>query len=110
VTSLRLPWRELFDAVERPYAAAAESMIQSDAFMDAVAVAIKLQRQLNPRLERGFEAWVRLWGMPTRRDLTALVNQVASLERQVRELSRTVEPPAQPPSRSRPRAAARSGR
>jgi hypothetical protein len=106
VPSLRLPWRELFDAVERPYAAAAESMVQSDTFMDLLAVTWRLQRQVAPRLEHGLEAWVRLWGMPTRSDMTALVNQLAGLERQVRELARAAEPPAQAPRRSRPRAAA----
>jgi hypothetical protein len=104
----RLPWRELFDAVERPYAAAAESLLQSDVFMDALAAAFRLQRQFTPRLERGVETWVRIWGIPTRRDVTALVNQVASLERQVRDLARTVEPPAEPPGRHRPKAARRS--
>jgi hypothetical protein len=107
---MQLPWRELFDAVERPSAAAAESVVQSDVFMDAVAAAIRVQRRFVPRLERGVEAWLRVWGMPTRGDMTALVNQVASLERQVRELARTVEPPAQPPKRNSPRGAARSGR
>ena len=98
-----MPLRELFDAVERPYAAAAESMVQSDVFMDVVAATWRFQRQFTPRLERGAEAWLRLWGMPTRSDVTALVNQVASLERQVRELSRALEPPATGPKRRRSR-------
>jgi hypothetical protein len=100
-----LPWRELFDAVERPYAAAAESMVQSDAFMDVVAITYRLQRRLTPRLERAAEQLLHQWGMPTRGDVTALVNQVASLERQVRELARAVEPPARTRGRRRPQAA-----
>jgi hypothetical protein len=101
------PWRQLFDAVERPYAAAAESLIQSDTFMDALTVGWRLRRRLTDPVQRSAEAWLGLWGMPTRADVTALVNQVASLERQVRSLSRALDSdgPAQPgpgraPSRS----------
>ena len=81
-----LHWRKVFDAVERPYAAAAESLVQSDAFMDALTVGLRVQRRLTSPVQRGLETWVGLWGMPTRSDMTALVNQVASLERQVRDL------------------------
>jgi hypothetical protein len=38
--------------------------------------------------EKALDAWLGLWGLPTKRDVTALVNQVAALERQVRELGR----------------------
>ena len=88
-----LHWRQVFDAVERPYAAAAESLVQSDVFMDALTVGVRVQRRLTSPVQRGLEAWVGMWGMPTRSDMTTLVNQVASLERQVRDLSRArVEP------------------
>ena len=92
-----LHWRKVFDAVERPYAAAAESLVQSDAFMDALTVGLRVQRRLTSPVQRGLETWVGLWGMPTRSDMTALVNQVASLERQVRDLRAA---PVQAPRRA----------
>jgi hypothetical protein len=34
------------------------------------------------------EQWLHAWGMPARGDLFKLMNQVAGLERQVRDLER----------------------
>jgi hypothetical protein len=77
-------WRLAFDAVERPLAAASESWVQSDTFMDLTAVGFKVQRRMTDEARRAFETWLSLWGLPTRSDVTALVNQVAALERQLR--------------------------
>jgi hypothetical protein len=89
----RLPplWRLAFDLVERPVAAASESWVQSDVFMDALAVGWKLQRRLAREMQRGVGLWADLCGLPRRSDLTTLVNQVASLERQVRQVTRELE-------------------
>jgi len=77
-------WRLAFDVVERPLAAASESWVQSDTFMDLAAVGFKVQRRLTEEGRRAFETWLSLWGLPTRSDVSALVNQVAALERQLR--------------------------
>jgi hypothetical protein len=49
-------WRLAFDAVERPLAAASESWVQSDTFMDVLAVSFKAQRKLIGESRRTFEA------------------------------------------------------
>jgi hypothetical protein len=77
-------WRLAFDAVERPLAAASESWVQSDTFMDLAAVGFKVQRRLTGEARRAFETWLSLWGVPTRTDVSSLVNQLAALERQLR--------------------------
>ena len=79
-------WRLGFDLVERPLAAASESWVQTDQFMDTLALAYKAQRRATGQAEKALDAWLGLWGLPTRRDVHALANQIASLERQVREL------------------------
>ena len=84
-------WRLAFDAVERPLAAASESWVQSDTVMDIAAVGFKVQRRMTGEARRAMESWLALWGMPTRDDLTSLINQVAGLERQVRRLAAEVE-------------------
>ena len=84
-------WRQAFDLVERPFAASAESWVQSDTFMDFTAVAFKLQRRLLGDTRRAIERWLELWGMPSRADAAGLMNQVGSLEREVRELRRRLE-------------------
>ena len=80
-------WRLPFDLVERPLAAASESWVQSDAFMDVTALGFKVGRRLHAQGREALEAWIGLFELPTRRDVSNLVNQVAALERQVRELS-----------------------
>jgi hypothetical protein len=80
-------WRLGFDLVERPLAAFSESWVQSDVFMDAAALGFKVSRRMTKQTEKALDAWLGVWGLPTRRDFSALVNQVASLERQLRELA-----------------------
>jgi hypothetical protein len=80
-------WRHAFDLLERPLAAASESWLQSDAFMDVAAIGFKLQRRLSAETQRAFETWLGVVGLPTRSDVNALVKQVAGLERQLRELA-----------------------
>jgi hypothetical protein len=80
-------WRLAFDLVERPLAAASESWVQSDAFMDMAALGFKAGRRLRAQGRDALDAWLGLFELPTRRDVSNLVNQVAALERQVRELS-----------------------
>ena len=81
-------WRRAFDTFERPLGAASESWVQSKAFMDLAAVTVRMQRRLAADGQRMTEQWLHAWGMPARGDLSKLMNQVAGLERQVRDLER----------------------
>lgn len=104
-------WRQAFNAIERPLAAASESWVQSRTFMDLAAVTVRTQRRLAADGQRMTERWLHAWGMPARGDLFRLMNQVASLERQVRELEREREPRNdRPAARRAGRAAARPGK
>jgi polyhydroxyalkanoate synthesis regulator phasin len=84
-------WRQAFDALERPLAAASESWVQSKTFMDLAVVGVRMQRRLAADSQRMTEQWLHAWGMPARGDLFRLMNQVASLERQVRDLERELQ-------------------
>ena len=83
--------RKAFDAVEQPVANASESLLEKDAFMDALALAWKVQRSALRRVERGAAAGMRVIGVPTRADVVDLVNQIGGLQREVRELRREIE-------------------
>jgi hypothetical protein len=91
------PWRSTLDAFERPLARASESWIQSGTFMDGFALTWKLQRRLQSEVRRGLEVWFGAWRVPTRGDVDRLSNQIAALERQVRELRGELEKEASPP-------------
>src|SRR3954462_112182 len=84
-------WRLAFDTIERPIGAASETWGQSDVFMGALAGTWKGQRRVAGEMSRGLGLWFGLWGMPRRSDVNALVTQVASLERQVRQMARELE-------------------
>jgi len=84
-------WRLAFDTLERPVGAASETWVQSDVFMDTLALSWKVQRRFAREMHRGLGLWLGLWDLPRRSDVTSLVTQVANLERQVRQLSRELE-------------------
>jgi hypothetical protein len=79
-------WRKAYDAIERPLAAGSEAWIQSDTFMDLTTHSFRIQRRMLKEVQQGTERWLHLWGWVSRGDVLRLSNQVASLERQVREL------------------------
>ena len=107
-------WRKAFDAVERPVTAGSEAWVQSDTFMDLTAIAVRVQRRVLGEVQQATERWLHLWGWVSRGDVLRLTNQVAELERQMRELRHAADhqdvPPAngrhsggRPPSRPRTR-------
>ncbi len=83
--------RKAFDAVERPVSGAAESLLQTGTFMDALAITWKLQRRALRRVETSTARAMRLAGVPSRADVADLVNQIGGLQREVRELRRELE-------------------
>jgi hypothetical protein len=84
-------WRLAFDVIERPVGAASEAWVQSDVFMDTLALTWKVQRRVAREVHRGLGLWLGLWDLPRRSDVTSLVTQIANLERQVRQVSRELE-------------------
>lgn len=84
-------WRKAFDAIERPLAAGSEAWIQSETFMDLATHSVRLQRRMLREVGNATERWLHLFGYVSRGDVLRLSNQVASLERQIRDLRREAE-------------------
>lgn len=84
-------WRQAFDLVERPLGAGAEAWVQSDTFMGLAAASFRVQHRLVRDVQRVSARWLELWGLPSREDAVRLMNQVGSLEREVRDLRRRLE-------------------
>lgn len=84
-------WRKAYDAIERPLAAGSEAWLQSDTSMDLTAVTFRIQRRVLGEVQQATERWLHLWGWVSRGDVIRLTNQVAELERQLRELRRMAE-------------------
>jgi hypothetical protein len=84
-------WRKAFDAIERPLAAGSEAWVQSETFMDLATHSVRIQRRILHETHQATERWLHLWGWVSRGDVVRLSNQVASLERELRELRREAE-------------------
>ena len=84
-------WRKAYDALERPLAAGSEAWIQSETFMDLATHSIRVQRRMLREVQGATERWLHMWGWVSRGDVLRLSNQVANLERQVRDLRREAE-------------------
>jgi hypothetical protein len=83
-------WRQPFDAIERPITAISESWVQSNLFMDLTAAAFRLERRLTGDMHHLGERWLHAWGLQSRGDTVRVQNQIAGLEREVRQLKREV--------------------
>jgi hypothetical protein len=84
-------WRRAFDAIEQSISPQLEQFVRTDQFADMAAVVARIQGQLQKRAERAMrQAW-HFWNLPTGSDVKRVSEQLASLERRVRELSKRLE-------------------
>jgi CRISPR/Cas system Type II protein with McrA/HNH and RuvC-like nuclease domain len=79
-------WRQLFDAVDRRVAGPVEAGTRSDAFGDFVAVSWRLSRRMQREIERRSRRVLHLMNLPAATDVRRLSEQVAALQRELREL------------------------
>jgi hypothetical protein len=79
-------WRQVFDAVDRRVAGPVEAGTRSDLFGDAVAVTWRLGRRMQREVERRTRRVLHLANLPTATDVRRLSEQVAALQREVREM------------------------
>jgi hypothetical protein len=84
-------WRKTFDAVERPIGNRLEALVQTGPFIDALTLTRRLQRRLQQRLQHAQRQLLHLGNLPARTDVARLSEQVARLERQLRDLSTRLE-------------------
>jgi hypothetical protein len=86
-------WRQGFDAIERRLAGPVEGAVQTDLFADVVALGVRAQRRAQREVERRTRRVLHMVNVPTATDVRRVSEQLADLQRQVRELER-VEPRA----------------
>jgi uncharacterized membrane protein YccC len=100
-------WVNGFRRIERAVAGPLEEWVQSETAIEAMIRLFALQGDVQRQLERALTAYLHLWHAPSLTDIRRLSQQMAYLERRVRELSR--EPDAQPVNGSgaRPRVVSR---
>lgn len=84
------PWRRGFDVVEREAARRIADVSGSDAFAIAIGLTRRVRRQIAGQTERTSRHVLHALNLPAGSDVTRLLGQVASLEREVRALRRQV--------------------
>jgi polyhydroxyalkanoate synthesis regulator phasin len=79
-------WRQVFDAVDRRVAGPVEAGAHSDLFNDLVSLQWRLARRAQREAEKRTRRVLHAVNLPTATDVRRLSEQVASLQRQLREL------------------------
>jgi hypothetical protein len=84
-------WRQAFDAFEQAVAPRLEEFVRTDQFADMASGFTRAQAEAQRRTEQAFSQMWHFWNIPAGTDVQRLSDQVASLERRVRELSKLLE-------------------
>ena len=79
-------WRKAFDEVDKRVSRPVEAGAHSDLFGDLVTLQIKLARRAQREVERRTRRVLHAANLPTATDVRRLSEQVASLQRELREL------------------------
>jgi polyhydroxyalkanoate synthesis regulator phasin len=79
-------WRHVFDAVDQRVSGPVEAGAHSDLFSDLVTLQIKLGRRAQREVEKRTRRVLHAVNLPTATDVRRLSEQVASLQRQLRDL------------------------
>jgi polyhydroxyalkanoate synthesis regulator phasin len=79
-------WRKAFDAVESRAAGPVEAGAHSDLFGDLLTLNVRLARRAQQEVERRTRRLLHMANLPTATDVRRLSEQVASLQRELREL------------------------
>ena len=79
-------WRKAFDAVDSRVAGPVEAGAHSDLFGDLVTLNVRIARRAQREVERRTRRLLHMANLPTATDVRRLSEQVASLQRQLREL------------------------
>ena len=77
--------------MERAAAPRVEELVKSDQFSDAMIVITRLRAEVARQSERAMRRALHFWNLPAASDIKRVSEQVASLERRMRELSKRLE-------------------
>jgi hypothetical protein len=84
-------WRQAFDAFEQSVGPRLEEFVRTDQFADMASSFARAQTDMQRRAEEALTQMWHFWNIPAGSDVKRLSEQVASLERRVRELTKLLE-------------------
>jgi hypothetical protein len=84
-------WRKVFDSVEQGVAPGLENAVRSEPFADFATLVTRVRAGLGRRVEQASRRALHFWNLPAGSDIKRVSDQIASLERRVRDLSKRLE-------------------
>jgi hypothetical protein len=89
-------WKQMFDAAERTVGARVNEFARSENYAIIVGLAARVQRDAARRSERMSRQVLHLANLPAGSDVNRMLEQIARLEREVRELRKQLDDAATP--------------
>ena len=83
-------WRQAYDAVDSRLAPQLESLVQTKQFAQVLSATIRAQAEARRVVERRTRRLWHLVNLPAGSDVTRLRDQVVTLDRRVRDLTRAL--------------------
>jgi hypothetical protein len=87
-------WLDMVQRLERAIGVPVESFVRSDAYFDLLTQATRVRKQLTETFESLSAEWLSLFNLPARSDIRTLREQLSRVERQLAELSKKIDEPA----------------
>src|SRR3954471_10322677 len=84
-------WRSAYDAVDSRLAPRLESLVQTEGFAQVLSVTVRAQIEARQFVERRTRRLWHLMNLPAGSDVSRLRDQVVTLDRRVRKLTRALE-------------------
>ena len=79
-------WRQVFDKAERAVCSRLEELVRTEQFAVAVGLVTRARGEVQRRVERASRRVLHFWNLPAGSDVTRIMDQVAQLQRQIRDL------------------------
>lgn len=79
-------WKQVFDAVDQRLSPAIDELAQSDEAATLIALGRRSRSEVDRRMEQFSRRMLHLANLPAGSDVNRLLDHIASLEREVREL------------------------
>ena len=88
VSDERPLWRQAFDALDGAVGPRLMELVNSEGFAVAVGLATRTQSAIRRQGERTTRRMLHLWNLPAGSDVTRILNELGSMQQQVRDLTR----------------------
>ncbi|MGE3621205.1 MAG: hypothetical protein AB7L84_12160 [Acidimicrobiia bacterium] len=90
-------WKQAYDSLERSVGSRVDQIVGSEDLLTLAALVKRTQAEVRKRSERLSRRALHLVNLPSGSDVSRLLNQIGSLEREVRDLRKALVDQASPP-------------